>query len=85
MSLIIDHPDADRLAHELMDHTGETLNQAVVNALRQQLQQERAKKQAAVNLKQQILAIGQECANLPLLDSRPVEEILGYDEIGVPG
>jgi antitoxin VapB len=85
MGLIIDHPDADRLAHELMDYTGETLTEAVVNALRKQLQQERAKQQAAVNLKQQILAIGQECASLPLLDSRPVEEIVEYNEIGVPG
>jgi antitoxin VapB len=29
-------------------------------------------------------AIALHCASLPVLDSRPAEEILGYDELGLP-
>ena len=28
--------------------------------------------------------IAEHCANLPVLDGRPAEEILGYDEVGLP-
>ena len=28
--------------------------------------------------------IGRRCAKLPVLDGRPADEILGYDEHGVP-
>jgi hypothetical protein len=31
-----------------------------------------------------IEAITQEIAALPILDSRPIDEILGYDEFGLP-
>jgi antitoxin VapB len=31
-----------------------------------------------------LLAIGRRCAALPDLDLRTAEEILGYDEIGLP-
>lgn len=31
-----------------------------------------------------IKAISQTCSNLPVLDDRPADEILGYDDIGLP-
>jgi hypothetical protein len=30
------------------------------------------------------MEIGRHCASLPLLDSRPADEILGYDKNGIP-
>lgn len=36
------------------------------------------------NLKTRLLAIAKHCANLPLLDTRKPDDILGYDEYGIP-
>lgn len=35
-------------------------------------------------LKERLLAIAKRCAALPLLDRRTPDEILGYDEYGMP-
>jgi antitoxin VapB len=42
MALNIKHPDADRLARELAARTGESLTDAVLNALRERLRREEA-------------------------------------------
>ena len=86
MPLTINHPEADKLAHELMSYTGESLTQAVLNALRERLKQEKAKRHVvAKSLKDELLEIGRACAALPVLDDRSSEAILGYNEIGVTG
>jgi len=36
------------------------------------------------NVKEALLRIGRECAALPVLDDRTADEIIGYDENGVP-
>jgi antitoxin VapB len=84
MPLSIKDPDADRLARALAQRTGETLTEAVINALRERLEREERKEQAVENLVEDAMEIGRRCASLPLLDERPPDEILGYDEIGVP-
>jgi len=43
MALTINHPEIDKLAHELMSYTGETLTQVLLNTLRERLEQEKAK------------------------------------------
>ena len=35
-------------------------------------------------LKERLLTIAKRCATLPLLDRRPPDEILGYDQFGMP-
>jgi antitoxin VapB len=40
MALSIKDPDADRLARALAERTGETLTEAVINALRERLERE---------------------------------------------
>ena len=84
MTLTINHPEVDELAHELISYTGETVTQAVVNALRERLEREKEKQSSPLSLRKELLRIGQECAALPLLDQRSPEEILGYNEHGVP-
>ena len=84
MPLSIKDPDADRLARALAQRTGETLTEAVTNALRERFEREERKEQAVENLVEDAMEIGRHCASLPLLDRRPPDEILGYDEIGVP-
>ena len=81
MALNIKHPEADRLARELAARTGETITQAVLKALREQLKREGAK--SPLSLKDEIMAISRRCAALPRRTGRSVDEIIGYDESGL--
>ena len=82
MALSIKHPEADRLARELAERTGETLTEAVVVALRERLARETGRTQP-IALRDELAAIRRRCAALPVRDNRPAEEILGYDELGL--
>ncbi len=79
----IKHPEADRLARELAATTGESLTEAVVNALRERLMRQRGKPRPS-NVRDELRAIRERCARYPVLDSRSAEQILGYDEHGLP-
>jgi antitoxin VapB len=82
MALNIKDPEADRLARTLAARTGETLTQAVVTALRERLKRECAK--SPLSLKQEIMEISRRAAALPRRTGRTAEEIIGYDQRGVP-
>lgn len=83
MPLNIKHPEADRLARELSRMTGETITETVIKALQQRLAREEGRV-TVPDLKDEIVAIGRRCAALPDRDTRSTEEILGYDEHGLP-
>jgi antitoxin VapB len=83
MALSIKHPEADRLARELAACTGESLTDAVINALKERLRRQRGRTRAT-SLRDEIRAIRERCAALPVLDTRSAEEILGYDDSGIP-
>ncbi|MEN8215461.1 MAG: type II toxin-antitoxin system VapB family antitoxin [Pseudomonadota bacterium] len=83
MTLTINHPDAILLVQELIGYTGETLTQAVLNALRERIKKEKERQKGAISLKDELLQIGKQCAALPVLDNRSPEEILGYNKDGV--
>lgn len=83
MALNIKDPTADRLVRELAATTGESITTAVTVAVRQRL--ERIGRMAPTEVrKQEILRIADEIAAMPVLDDRSPEEILGYDETGLP-
>ena len=85
MTLCIEHPEADKLARQLAAYTGETPSQAVIHALREQLRRERLEHMRGhAPLKEELLAIGRHCAALPVLDDRTPDEIIGYNQYGVP-
>ena len=83
MALTIQHPEAELLARELAACTGETLTEAVLTALRERLLRERLRLRKP-KLTDELLAISDRCAALPDLDIRTPEEIIGYDEHGIP-
>jgi antitoxin VapB len=83
MALSIEDPEAARLARELAARTGETLTDAVVIALRERLALEIGRSRA-VPVREELAAIRRRCAALPVIDPRSAEEILGYDEHGLP-
>lgn len=82
MALNIKDPEADRLARELATRTGESITQAVVKALRERLKRETAK--TPVDLKSAIMEISRRASRLPRRTGRTPEEIVGYDERGLP-
>ena len=83
MALNIKHPEADRLARALAARTGETITGAVIQALRDRLQRTEGRRNPR-SLIDDLREISDRCAALPVFDTRSADEILGYDEIGVP-
>lgn len=82
MALSIKHPEADRLAREIASETGEGITQAVLTALRERLQ--RVKKRHGISLTQELESIALRTAALPTLDTRSLDDILGYGPDGLP-
>ena len=83
MALNIRNPEAERLADAVAKLTGETKTEAVTRALRDRLTRLR-RERAGRCLADELDEIARHCARLPVKDSRPAEEILGYDERGLP-
>lgn len=83
MALNIKDPKTDQLARELAAATGETLTTAISTALRERLERLRPIPPTA-RLADQLDEIGLRCARLPVIDDRSADEILGYDEHGLP-
>ncbi|OGQ82932.1 MAG: antitoxin [Deltaproteobacteria bacterium RIFOXYA12_FULL_58_15] len=83
MALSIKSPEADRLARELSQHTGETLTEAIVVALRERVARYRHRKMSSCR-REKLRALRQSMKNLPILDHRGAEEVIGYDELGLP-
>jgi antitoxin VapB len=83
MALNIKNPEAGRLAQELSALTGESLTDVVTSALRAQLTVVRRQMDPSA-LMDDILQIQAFVAALPDLDRRTPEELIGYDEFGLP-
>ncbi len=81
--LNIKDQEAYGMAKELSRLTGKTLTEVVREALRERLAKEQRSKPDPY-LKERLLEIARQCAALPVLDPRSAEEIIGYDEWGVP-
>jgi len=84
MPLNIKDPATEKSVRELAALTGESVTAAIRHAAEERLQRVR-RKQAGRDLAEEILEIGRRCAALPDQDRRTADEILGYDEHGLPG
>ena len=83
LPLSVNHPEADQLAHALAERTGESVEEAVVKALRERLARTPGSTGCA-RRRGELWAIGRECAALQDYDLRTADAILGYDEHGIP-
>jgi antitoxin VapB len=84
MALSIKNPETERLARELARTTGENLTEAVTRALRDRLVRETGRDPDTDRWLEGIREIQREVAKLPVYDDRTPDEILGYDENGLP-
>jgi antitoxin VapB len=82
MHLNIKNDEAHRLASELAELTGESLTSAVTLALRERLARERRRRRPD-RIAAQLMKIGSRYAMLPDTGRTP-DDILGYDEHGLP-
>ncbi len=83
MAISIRNPRADQLARKVAAESGENLTQAIINALEERLERLRGRRMVT-DRAQEIMKISERCRTLPDQDQRPPEEILGYDDNGVP-
>ncbi|MBW3661000.1 MAG: type II toxin-antitoxin system VapB family antitoxin [Gemmatimonadetes bacterium] len=83
MALSIKNEEADRLARELAGETGESLTEAVTRSLQERLIRVRSRREPG-RLRDVIREIRDRCAELPVRDGRSPDEIIGYDERGLP-
>jgi antitoxin VapB len=84
MALSLKDAETDRLAREVASLTGESLTEAVRRALAERLARERRKRGDVAGLASRLDALALEGAALPDLDGRSPNEIIGYDEHGLP-
>lgn len=82
MALSIKTDEADRLARELAAATHESLTDAVTVALRERLERVHARQRIDIVTRLDRLAV--EYTALPVHDDRGPDQILGYDERGLP-
>jgi antitoxin VapB len=83
MALSIKDEKADRLARELAKRTGESLTEAVTRALEERLKRVAPRKRDA-QLVRRLNEIARQSASMAGDDRRSHEEIIGYDEHGLP-
>ncbi len=83
MPLSIKDPETERLARELARRTGESITVATRKALQDRLRRVRGTDRKSLLL-DDLAAIRRRCAQLPVLDRRTPEDIIGYDECGIP-
>jgi len=83
MAISIKSLEAERLAREIAAKTGESLTEAIHRALAERLErlQRQRKNQARLSQLEDIL---RRVDQLPVLDPRTPDEIIGYDEQGLP-
>jgi antitoxin VapB len=80
MAINIKNAEADRLARELSQITGETITEAVIKSLAERLEREKNKQTTSLPLQEELLGIAKRYQALPTLDNRTEEEILGYND-----
>ena len=83
MGLSIKDPVTEKSVRELAALAGESVTAAVRRAAEERLQRLRRERRRG-SLAAEILEIGRRCASLPDMDARSADEILGYDEHGLP-
>jgi antitoxin VapB len=83
MVLSIKDAEADRLARRLAWLTGESITETVKVALIQRLEREKQRRGRQID-RARIDEIVAGIAILPVVDARSPDELIGYDDVGLP-
>ncbi len=83
MALSIKHEETEQLSRKLASLTGETLTEAIRVSVAERY--ERLRRMHARTLAgDELRAIAVRCAKRPIISDLSEDEILGYDNLGVP-
>ena len=86
MPLNIKDESAHQAARELAQARGTSITEAVTSAITEALERERRDRRHRLDdLAGALDEIALHCAELPLIDRRSPDEILGYGDDGAPG
>ncbi|MCG6207133.1 type II toxin-antitoxin system VapB family antitoxin [Rhodopseudomonas sp. HC1] len=83
MALSIKDPETERLARNLAQATGETITQATKRALEERLRRVGGASRRS-ELLEDMAAIRLRWSALPVADGRTADDIVGYDDDGLP-
>ncbi|MGO9485811.1 MAG: type II toxin-antitoxin system VapB family antitoxin [Rhodomicrobium sp.] len=89
MSITIELTEgAGKLASKVAKKRGVSIEQAVEEAIADSARKAGLLDESAKHSKEEIIRqldqLSRECAALPELDTRSIDEIIGYDEFGIP-
>lgn len=85
MALSIKDDTADKYARELAALTHQSITQVVIDALREKLEREQRTKKRNIEVEAEaMLQMARKLFGGPIIDKRSNEDILGYDENGLP-
>jgi len=82
MPISIKNEETETLARKLSELTGETLTEAIRVAVAERYEHLRVRN--GRSLADDLNAIALHCASLPQISNLTDDEILGYDEAGIP-
>jgi antitoxin VapB len=83
MAISIKSMEVERLAREIASKTGESMTGAIKTSLEERLERLRIQRRSDLLLSQ-LQEILRRVDALPILDPRSPDEIVGYDEHGLP-
>ena len=85
MALSIKNPDVERLARELARRRDVSVTEAIRQSLEREVARDRLVPRAnADDIYNKIMEIAEQASKLPTLTDLTDDEILGYDEFGIP-
>jgi antitoxin VapB len=83
-ALNIKDPEVHDLAVELARRTKRSLTEAVKISLRESITRQRAPQTDTARVVERVMRVADRIATRPVLDARTADEILGYNESGIP-
>ncbi len=83
MPISIKNNQTEALAREVAEYTGETITETIRIALTERYERLRRTRSKPSRL-DELTEIALRCASLPVISQMSDDEILGYDEFGVP-
>lgn len=84
MALSIKDNDTEQLVRLMAQLAGEGITEAVAQAARERLEKLQGRRRQGKATAGELMAIAKSFSRLPVFDSRSPDEILGFDEHGLP-
>lgn len=84
MALSIKNEELEALARELSQKTGENITETILLSLKERFMRINKKKSSTITLSEELLEIAKRCKKLKVKDKRTADQIIGYNNKGLP-